>query len=604
VTTPITPAPITHAHLWTLAASPGGLDRAATAWRAYADQAERVATAIDTQAGAVYDGPWAGLSADEFNQHRTRFTTDLRHTAALARRQASQIEVVAGALRMGERALHSALAQLTAVVRAEAAGSQITFYPQDDAQARLVHDAAAHARQLRQEIDRDLAGATTALAALDGEWATIARTWGGPAAGGSTFSVPPEANGTFVLQSGDTTIVHTGPGNDDVQIRVDPATGRPIVEVNGTAYRLPPNTAIVVRTGAGDDRITVAPGTNLRLTLLGGAGRDTIRGGDGDERILGLGDNDKIYAGGGNDRVSGGPGRDYIDGSRGDDILIGGEGDDVIYGLSGDDWLSGGADRDYLEGGTGNDFLDGGAHNDILSGGRDADHLRGGSGSDRIYAGHGADRISGGSGADTAYAERGDRADGAEHVVTVEIKDLGMNIRIDGSEEFQERVQADLDMLRSSPVGQQMLAEIDAINTRGAGGNDRSLTIVESPEPEGNHAKSLPSRGGFLWLEERERYLVEYEPGGLRARDERPPVAGLFHEFAHVYDYGNDTLAPGTYQGADNLDKPPNRERVAVGLPVDLNEDGVPEGLYPDHPAALTENALRREMGWPDRRRY
>src|SRR5690606_28672951 len=151
--------------------------------------------------------------------------------------------------------------------------------------------------------------------------------------GASPFSMPAEATGTYVLHDGDTAVIHTGPGDDSVQIRVDPATGRQIVEVNGTVHRFPANAAIVVRTGAGNDEITVAPGTNLRLTLLGGAGFDTVRGGDGDERILGLAGDDKIYAGGGNDRVSGGPGRDYIDGYRGDDILSGGEGDDVIYGL-------------------------------------------------------------------------------------------------------------------------------------------------------------------------------------------------------------------------------------------------------------------------------
>src|SRR5690606_35076363 len=112
-------APITYGNLWTLSANPVGLDRAAAAWRAYADLVERVATTIDTQAGAVYEGLWAGRTADEFNQHRTKLTDDLRQTAALARRQADQIEVAAGALRMGERALSSALAQLTSTVRAE-----------------------------------------------------------------------------------------------------------------------------------------------------------------------------------------------------------------------------------------------------------------------------------------------------------------------------------------------------------------------------------------------------------------------------------------------------------------------------------------------------
>ena len=47
-----------------------------------------------------------------------------------------------------------------------------------------------------------------------------------------------------------------------------------------------------------------------------------------------------------------------------------------------------------------------------------------------------------------------------------------------------------------------------------------------------------------------------------------------------------------------------NRERAVVGLPVDLGEDGVPDGRYTEHPEHLTENALRRELGWPERTRY
>src|SRR5690606_36526494 len=131
--------------------------------------------------------------------------------------------------------------------------------------------------------------------------------------------------------------------------------------------------------------------------------------------------------------------------------------------LSDNDRMVGGAGRDYLEGGTGNDTIDGGEDNDIVSGGRGDDLLRAGAGSDRSYAGYGVDTTVGGTGVDTAYAERGDRAGGTERVVTVEIKDLGQDIRIDGSDAFRERVQADLDLLRASPRGQQMLAELDAI---------------------------------------------------------------------------------------------------------------------------------------------
>lgn len=598
-----TPSPINYLNVWTIAADPAAVEAAARAWRAYATEAEGAADDIDGPAKAVYDGKWEGNTADEFEQHRRTLTGDLRDTADLARRQADLLDKAAGTLRAGQHTLDDALTELTGKVSGQLSGdrSTVTFHPRDDAQVQLVHDGAAHASALRKEIDAELLPHETALNKLAPEWQAVANAWAGPAGGTDPFTMPPEASGPFVLYDGNTAIVNTGTGDDKVKIRVDPATGEQIVEVNGIAYRFPPGADIVVRTGEGNDEVAVAPGTKLRLTLLGGTGDDTIDGGDGDETILGHTGADRIHAGSGNDRASGGAGRDYLDGYRGDDTLTGGEGNDVMYGLSGDDHVAGGAGDDYLEGATGRDTVDGGSGDDVVSGGRDDDVLRGGGGTDHVYAGHGNDTVGGGSGADTVYTERGDRSSGAEQVVTVEIKDVGQDIDIEGTDEFKERVQADLDMLRSSPRGQEMLAAYDAIHDKSAGGDDNRLTIKETSG--GNTAASESWQGGFLWLDEREKYTIEYNPDKLEARDERPPIAGLFHEFAHVYDYGNDTLAPGDYQGADNPGVH-NRERVAVGLPVDLDGDGNPEGLYDKHPEGLTENALREEMGWPDRTLY
>lgn len=597
------PAPINYVNVWTIAANPAGLEGAARAWRTYATEAEGTADDVDGPAKAVYDGKWAGPSADEFEQHRRTLTADLRETADIARRQADQLEKAAAALRAGQHALDDALAQLSGKVSAQLSGdrSTVTFHPKDDAQAQLVHDGAAQASKLRKEIDDELLPYETALNKLRPEWEAIANAWASTANGVDPFVMPPEATGPYVLYDGNTAIVNTGTGDDNVKISVDPTTGEQIVEVNGIPYRFPPGADVVVRTGEGNDEVAVAPGTKLKLTLLGGTGDDTINGGEGDETILGHTGADRIHAGAGNDRASGGAGRDYLDGYRGDDTLTGGEGDDVMYGLSGDDKLSGGAGRDYLEGATGRDVVDGGADDDIVSGGRDDDVLRGGGGADKLYAGHGNDTIGAGTGTDTVYAERGDHRSGAEQVVTVEIKDLGQDIRIEGSDEFKERVQADLDMLRSSPRGQEMLAAMDEIHAGSDGGDDNTLTIKETSG--GNTAASESWRGGFLWTGEREKYTVEYNPDKLEAQDERPPISGLFHEFAHVYDYGNDTSAPGTYRGADNPGVP-NDEREAVGLPVDLDEDGTPDGPYAEHPEGVTENALREEMGWPDRTVY
>ena len=119
-------------------------------------------------------------------------------------------------------------------------------------------------------------------------------------------------------------VLNTGPGDDTVTMSVDPMTGERIVTVNGQVTRFPAGYDVTIRAGEGSDTIDVAPGTRVRLTLLGGAG---------------------------------------------DDTLSGGLGDDTLYGLSGADRIDGGFGQDYLEGGTGDDTLDGGAGNDMLSGG-------------------------------------------------------------------------------------------------------------------------------------------------------------------------------------------------------------------------------------------
>jgi hypothetical protein len=83
-----------------------------------------------------------------------------------------------------------------------------------------------------------------------------------------------------------------------------------------------------------------------------------------------------------------------------------------------------------------------------------------------------------------------------------------------------------------------------------------------------------------------------------------PPAVVLYHELAHIYDHFHATMAAGTYEGADNQGVP-NRERVAVGLPIDHDGDrSTLTALDPEHPYALTENGLRDEFGLPRRSRY
>jgi hypothetical protein len=75
------------------------------------------------------------------------------------------------------------------------------------------------------------------------------------------------------IYDGDHIIVNTGPGNDNVRVRVDPTTGGQIVTLNGTDYYFPAGADIVIRAGDSNDTITVAPGTRVHITVLGGEGQ-------------------------------------------------------------------------------------------------------------------------------------------------------------------------------------------------------------------------------------------------------------------------------------------------------------------------------------------
>jgi len=380
--------------------------------------------------------------------------------------------------------------------------------------------------------------------------------------------------------------VHTGGGDDRVLVDSDPDHGEPDrgewrVAVNGRVLRFPAGTRITVRAGAGDDDVAVS-GT-VGITVLGGAGDDVLLGGDGQ------------------DRLQGGTGDNYLDGGDGDDVLSGGPGDDVGYGGDGADRIDGGDGRDYPEGGGGVDVLDGGPGDDVVSGGSGDDVLRGGAGDDRLYAGLGDDVVDGTAGSDTAYLTRGDRHTNVEAVRTVQVTELDSPIRVEGTAAFVERVRADLRLLQASPIGQRMLAELDRGDT---------IVIVEDESTSASWtALDLPGGRRFTV------FTVAYNTMRGVSADRSPPIIGLFHELAHVYDFLNQTGASGVHQDPNDPDwvtgedgtpaGAANDERAAVGLPIDHDGDPTtPHRIDPDHPYELTENALRDEMAIPPRRRY
>ena len=432
---------------------------------------------------------------------------------------------------------------------------------------------------------------------------------------------PPDiATQATVSNVGGEVIIDTGAGDNTVGVRQDAKTGDVIVSVNGAerTFSGADRNNLVIRAGSGDDSITVSRGVTVRLRLEGGDGDDNINVSNS------VTSRQTIEGGAGNDVIYGGGGRDYINGSTGEDRIYGRGGSDVIYGGDADDFISGGSGDDYIDGGKGNDRLYGFSGADILSGGIGDDTINGGTGDDVLYAGQGTDNLIGSNGRNLIYAQTADDTIQATEtdknvnnvVINVELTGNPGNtsVSIVGSSEFVERVEADLETLRSSPIGREMLESFDA--------STHSVTIKEQTIGGGNSAST--SGTGDVWYDEAKgkngsgkNGIVNYEAASvMRGSAERPPLVGLFHEMAHAYDYTHGTLRPGVYNGTDLHDKQDTsttnpkpdvnvRERVGTGLTIDHDNDPTtPEILDPVHPENLTENGLRDEMNLPKRDHY
>jgi uncharacterized protein YukE len=597
--------------LWRLGAQPRELVGSAARWR----DLVRVVNMAEESMGAAATTllrHWRGESARTYESHWKAMADALAALSTVASRIAETLDDVASVLHAAQGHLDESWCRIRRAVPASDSTSEPVFGPTDAAGAARVAAAAAEAREIRADAERRLAELADALHGL--RWrlwshASTAMTKEGEGAAWVTGGEPVRAG--QVIVDGSRVIINGTGRADDIRVDVDARTGERVVTIGAVGRRLPVDADLVIRAGAGDDAITVSPGSRVNLTLITGAGDDRVRGGDGAETVWGLWGRDTVESGGGADRVFGGADADYIDGQGCDDLLDGGLGDDTLYGLDGADLLWGGHDRDYLDGGAGVDRLAGAAAADVAVGGRGVDTLHGGADDDALYGGDGADRMLAGAGFDRTFGQSEDVVSGAERNVTVELHDVGGFIRIEGSPDFAARVRSDLDALRASERGQMML---DALQR----GHEES----RSPAADWPVLGSLVNRGHTLTIREtgdangyadRARSLagqvgasIGYNPrfDDLWNGAPVPPVVVLYHELAHVYDYFDGTLAGGVYTGADNPGVP-NRERAAVGLPFDHDADpDTPERMDPRHPFEFTENGLRAEYGRSPRTRY
>ncbi|UNK42904.1 M91 family zinc metallopeptidase [Luteimonas sp. S4-F44] len=403
--------------------------------------------------------------------------------------------------------------------------------------------------------------------------------------------------------SRDQVVFTTGSGDDDVGVsqRDD---GTLDVSVNGESYevRLGEGQELTLRTGEGNDTIKVAPNVDVNIVVDAGQGdNDVLVEGNGDNRIA-SGDGDDLI------RVTG-SGRNDIHTTGGTNEIHGGSGVNVIYGGDGSDTIHAGSGTNYIEGGRGDDVIHGGGEFDIISAGRGDDTVHVGEGRTTVYAGEGQDTIEGAHAQTTVYAEVSDlvnAATGAKPtVVNVEIDNSvgDRGIAVKGSDAFVQRMQSELDFLRASPNGQQMLAEFD----KAAEAKGNSVTIQELANEDNGYAQTFsndadiingrPGAGGDV--------TISYNPSFHMDAFPAPSVV-LYHEMSHAYNGVNGTFLTGTYRGeGPDSGQVPNAERQAVGLetsaqPYDF--DGT--GPLTHNPIHLTENGIRRELGLPDRPSY
>jgi Ca2+-binding RTX toxin-like protein len=419
-----------------------------------------------------------------------------------------------------------------------------------------------------------------------------------------------DAGGGQQYVSSDQLVLTTGSGNDKLSVQAN-RDGTLSVKVNGESYQveMAKGQALTLRTGDGNDVVDVASDVKVNLIVDAGKGDDTVKTGAGDDIVLG---------GDGNDTINTGAGSDYIEGGNGNDTINAGSGNDVVYGGDGDDKLSGGAGNDYVEGGNGNDVLDGGSGNDMLSGGNGDDRIASGSGADRVYTGAGTDQVVNAGGKDVIYAQQGtdtfSAAKGASNqVVNVDLTGTpgSKGLKIEGSAAFVQRVQADIDFLRASPVGRQMLAEYDRAAAAGNTVTIRELANEDNgytmPDTNGTWADTELGRNG---PGKGDDAVIAYNPS-FHMAEFPAPVGVLYHEMSHAYDAVNGFFQPGTYAGSDAQDRNagvPNSERQAVGLENDgIAYDFDRNPATPPttaNPIALTENGLRAELGLPLRLHY
>lgn len=591
-------AQIIRSDVWRLNANANWFDTASVRWGRAGTGYDVRARAIGRSQGRLTDA-WHGPRADSYFEHVGPLQSAVDDVGCLATALGQVLGKIASALESAASELGASFGRARAgATSVHRDGWDVYFTVPDDENDPMPNlDAeVSRAQCIVEDAQSSLRSYAEELAGIAADGRALADNWRATATGTPGWDVPRGGiTGVHITEHGNTTVVNTSDDADTITVGTDPSTGETIITVNGREFRVPVGQRVVINAGGGDDIITIGPDVTAHIRIVGGAGDDVINTQQHDRNVSVFGGDghDVIETGGGRDYISGGDGHDYVDGGDGNDIIFGGAGNDVLYGMGGDDVLFGGLGDDYLEGATGDDVLFGGAGNDILSGGRGDDVLIGGADDDVLYAGNGFNRVNGGTGDDTAYVQTGRGASAeAEDVHQFDMDPDLANDAFDtrGDDSFVARVEADLDLMRFSPVGQEMLGALD---------DERDTDQIRIEATDGGNVASADRVGYNTWNVLAHGTTPWYTNG-------RPPSTGLFHELGHIHQYFSQGRTYDHWlDGGDwirDADDQPLIERQNVGLPWDTSQ--VPEADGEDYNSNLTENAWREEQGLPRRDEY